>query len=132
MSSEQGVTLYEYVGGTPFFVQLVDDFYAGVAADPVLRPMYPEEDLTAAKARLVGFLVQYWGGPTDYSDARGHPRLRMRHAPFAVDERARDAWFAHMSAAVARSGADEVARDALLAYFTNAATAMINTRRDDS
>jgi hemoglobin len=132
MSSADGITLYEYVGGTSFFERLVDLFYDGVADDPILRPMYPEHDLTGAKQRLVGFLVQYWGGPTHYSDARGHPRLRMRHAPFPVDERARDAWFAHMSDAVARSGADDVARDALLAYFTNAATAMINTRSADS
>jgi hemoglobin len=131
MSEQQGVTLYEYVGGAAFFERLVDDFYAGVAEDPRLRPLYPDRDLTAAKQRLAGFLVQYWGGPTDYSDARGHPRLRMRHAPFVVDEAARDAWFAHMSAAVARSGADDVVKDALLGYFEPAATAMINTRVDE-
>jgi hemoglobin len=124
---ERGVTLYEYVGGTPFFARLVDAFYAGVAADPVLRPMYPD-DLAGPKARLTGFLVQYWGGPTDYSDARGHPRLRLRHAPFVVDQRARDAWLAHMTAAVAASGADDAVATALLDYFAPAATAMINTR----
>jgi hemoglobin len=124
---ERGVTLYEYVGGTPFFERLVDAFYAGVAADPVLRPMYPD-DLAGPKARLTGFLVQYWGGPTDYSDARGHPRLRLRHAPFVVDQRARDAWLAHMTAAVAASGADDAVATALLDYFAPAATAMINTR----
>jgi hemoglobin len=124
---ECGVTLYEYAGGTPFFSRLVDAFYAGVAADPVLRPMYPD-DLAGPKARLTGFLVQYWGGPTDYSDARGHPRLRLRHAPFVVDQRARDAWLAHMTAAVAASGADDAVATALLDYFAPAATAMINTR----
>ena len=126
--SEQpvNVTVYEYVGGTPFFERLVAHFYDGVAHDPVLRPMYPD-DLTEPRAHLVGFLVQYWGGPTDYSDARGHPRLRMRHAPFVVDARARDAWFAHMTAAVAASGADDVVAPALLDYFAHAATAMINT-----
>jgi hemoglobin len=124
---ERGVTLYEYVGGTPFFSRLVDAFYAGVAADPVLRPMYPD-DLAGPKARLTGFLVQYWGGPTDYSDARGHPRLRLRHAPFVVDQRARHAWLAHMTAAVAASGADDAVATALLDYFAPAATAMINTR----
>jgi hemoglobin len=124
---ESGVTLYEYVGGTPFFERLVDAFYAGVAADPLLRPMYPD-DLDGPKARLTGFLVQYWGGPTDYSDARGHPRLRLRHAPFVVDQRARDAWLAHMTAAVAASGADDAVATALFDYFATAATAMINTR----
>jgi hemoglobin len=118
--------VYDHVGGTPFFVRLVDLFYEGVAEDARLRPMYPD-DLTGPKERLVGFLVQYWGGPTDYSDARGHPRLRMRHAPFAVDVAARDAWLAHMTSAVARSGADDAVTDALLTYFASAATAMINT-----
>ena len=109
--SEQpvNVTVYEYVGGTPFFERLVAHFYDGVAHDPVLRPMYPD-DLSESRAHLVGFLVQYWGGPTDYSDAR-----------------ARDAWFAHMTAAVAASGADDVVAPALLDYFAHAATAMINT-----
>jgi hemoglobin len=74
--------------------------------------------------------VQYWGGPTDYSDQRGHPRLRMRHAPFVVDTRARDAWFTHMTAAVAASGANDAVTAALLDYFAHAATAMINTRDD--
>jgi hemoglobin len=122
---QHGVTVYEYVGGTPFFERLVDAFYAGVEADALLRPMYPD-DLAGPKERLTGFLVQYWGGPTDYSDARGHPRLRLRHAPFVVDARARDAWLAHMTAAVTASGADDVVSSALLDYFTHAATAMIN------
>lgn len=120
------VTVYEYVGGTPFFLTLVERFYQGVAADPLLRPMYPE-DLAGAKARLAGFLVQYWGGPTDYSDARGHPRLRMRHAPYRVDTAARDAWFAHMRTAVEASGVDTRVQELMLDYFTHAATAMINT-----
>jgi hemoglobin len=124
--SEPQVSVYEYVGGAPFFVDLVERFYAGVERDPVLRPMYPA-DLRGSKARLAGFLVQYWGGPTDYSDARGHPRLRMRHAPFPVGTRARDAWLAHMRAAIAASGADEVVAPVLLEYFERAATAMINT-----
>jgi len=124
---QQAMTVYEYVGGTPFFARLVEAFYAGVEADPILRPMYPD-DLAGPKARLTGFLVQYWGGPTDYSDARGHPRLRLRHAPFVVDARARDAWLAHMTAAVAASGADDVVSSALLDYFAHAASAMINAR----
>jgi hemoglobin len=119
-------TLYEHVGGEPFFERLVDAFYAGVADDPLLRPMYPD-DLAPAAARLRGFLVQYWGGPADYSAQRGHPRLRMRHAPYVVDAAARDAWWGHMLAAVDASGADDVAREALLEYFARAADAMINT-----
>ena len=75
-------TFYEAVGGHDTFVALVDRFYEGVAGDPVLKPMYPEEDLAPAAARLTAFLEQYWGGPTTYSDTRGHPRLRMRHAPY--------------------------------------------------
>jgi hemoglobin len=124
---DNATTVYDYVGGTPFFERLVEHFYAAVADDPVLRQMYPD-DLTGSKQLLVGFLVQYWGGPTTYSDERGHPRLRMRHAPFVVDTAARDAWFAHMADAVAASGADEVVAPALLDYFARAATAMINTR----
>src|SRR5829696_1513718 len=79
------VTLYELVGGWPWFEQLVDRFYDRVAEDPVLRPLYPEADLSGARRRLTGFLVQYWGGPDDYSRARGHPRLRMRHHPYPID-----------------------------------------------
>ena len=101
MSAPQpGPTLYDLVGGEETFHRLVARFYAGVAADPVLRPLYPEEDLGPAEERLRMFLVQYWGGPRTYSDRRGHPRLRMRHAPFAIGERERDAWLRHMRAAV--------------------------------
>jgi len=121
-------TVYDAVGGTPFFAALVDHFYAGVADDARLRPMYPEQDLTGAKDRLRGFLVQYWGGPTTYSDQRGHPRLRMRHAPYVIDESARDAWLEHMDAAVsAMDPAPEVAV-ALRDYFATAADHMINSR----
>lgn len=120
-------SMYELVGGTPFFVELVDRFYAGVADDAVLRPMYPESDLTGAKERLVGFLVQYWGGPTTYSEERGHPRLRMRHAPFPIDTDARDRWLNHMRAAVAPMAMDDADRAELLGYFAQAADAMRNT-----
>ena len=118
-------TLYELVGGRQWFVDLVDDFYAGVETDPRLAPMYPA-DLTGPRERLSGFLVQYWGGPTTYSDERGHPRLRMRHAPFPIDEAARDAWFAHMSAAVEHRGLDSAVEQVVLQYFATAASAMIN------
>lgn len=94
------MTVYEAVGGEPTFRKLVADFYARVAEDPVLRPLYPEEDLSAAEERLRGFLIQYWGGPSTYSEQRGHPRLRMRHAPFAIGEKERDAWLDQMRAAL--------------------------------
>ena len=118
-------TLYERVGREPFFVDLVEKFYEGVEDDPVLRPMYPE-DLGPPKAHLAGFLAQYWGGPPNYSLERGHPRLRMRHAPFAIDRAARDAWVRHMTEAVARSSASPQDRVLLLAYFEDAATFLMN------
>ena len=121
-------TFYAEIGGHETVARIVEVFYEGVAEDPVLRPLYPDEDLGPAAARLTMFLVQYWGGPTHYSDARGHPRLRMRHAPFAIDDAARDAWLAHMTAAVEASGADDVVKGALLTYFAPASTAMINAR----
>ena len=93
-------TFYAEIGGEPTFRALVARFYAGVREDPILRPMYPADDWDGAETRLRMFLEQYWGGPTTYSENRGHPRLRMRHAPFAVDEKARDAWLSHMRDAV--------------------------------
>ncbi len=91
---------FELLGGEDAFRLLVDEFYAGVATDPVMRPMYPEEDLGPANERLRLFLIQYWGGPTTYSQERGHPRLRMRHAPFVIGAVERDAWLRHMRHAV--------------------------------
>ena len=95
------MSLYQRAGGTPFFEALVGRFYAGVATDPILRPLYPEADLAPAQRRLTLFLIQYWGGPTTYDDERGHPRLRMRHAPFAIGPAARDRWLELMRAALA-------------------------------
>jgi hemoglobin len=92
--------LYELVGGEETFRRLVARFYAGVAADPVLRAVYPEENLASAEERLALFLMQYWGGPRTYSEQRGHPRLRMRHAPFVIGERERQAWLARMREAL--------------------------------
>lgn len=92
--------LYERVGGEATFRTLVDRFYTGVAGDPILRPLYPDEDLAAAAERLTLFLVQYWGGPNTYSEHRGHPRLRMRHVPFHIGPAARDAWLHHMLTAL--------------------------------
>ena len=96
-------TLYDAVGGMPFFERLVDAFYKGVAGDDILLPLYPEApDLRGARHRLTLFLAQYWGGPTTYNDERGHPRLRMRHMPFLIGPQQRDRWLTHMSAAVAQ------------------------------
>lgn len=104
MADEQTPTLFELVGGEPFFRRLVDSFYEGVAADEVLVRLYPEApDLTGAGERLRMFLVQYWGGPTTYSDQRGHPRLRMRHLPFHIGREERDRWLEHMAAAIERA-----------------------------
>jgi hemoglobin len=120
------VTVYEFVGGEPFFEALVDRFYAGVIADPVLAPMYPPEDLAGAKHRLCGFLVQFWGGPDTYSQERGHPRLRMRHFPFAIGEDERNRWMRHMRAAVESADTIAEVKAMLLGYFENSATAMRN------
>lgn len=119
------VTVYEAVGGMPFFERLVARFYEGVAADEVLRPMYPE-DLGAPTRHLTLFLAQYWGGPLTYDEERGHPRLRMRHAPFAIGPEARDRWLVHMRAAVVALAPPPPARDALLDHFGTAAEAMRN------
>ena len=121
------VSVYDAVGGTPFFVDLVSRFYARVESDRVLRPLYPDADLTAAREHLAAFLVQYWGGPTTYSDERGHPRLRMRHAPFAIGHAERDAWYRAMSASVLELDLDVAIERRLLDYFTMAADHMINT-----
>ena len=120
-------TFYEQVGGHETFVRLVDVFYDGVAADPVLRPLYPEEDLSAAKERLRMFLEQYWGGPTTYSQQRGHPRLRLRHAPFRVNPDARDRWLSHMRDAVASLRLPPMLESVLWDYLERAAWSMVNT-----
>jgi hemoglobin len=119
------VTLYEAVGGEAFFVALVDRFYRRVETDPVLRPLYPD-DLVLPRRSLTGFLVQYWGGPATYSEERGHPRLRMRHAPFVIGERERDAWLAAMTGAVREATVGAELETALLDYFEMAAAHMVN------
>jgi hemoglobin len=119
-------SLYERAGGTPFFEALVARFYRGVESDPLLRAIYPEPDLGPAQRRLTLFLIQYWGGPTTYDQERGHPRLRMRHAPFAIGPEARDRWLAHMRAAIADlAPAPEIAGE-LEDYIAMAAEAMRN------
>jgi hemoglobin len=122
------ITLYEAVGGMPFFMALVDAFYDGVAADPEFLAIYPTpDDLGPARRRLALFLAQYWGGPTTYSNERGHPRLRLRHMPFAIGEAERDRWLHHMTAAVDQLDPPAEVQRALLDYFTTAADAMRNT-----
>ena len=120
-------TLYDLVGGEETFRRLVARFYADVATDPVLRPVYPEQDLGPAEERLRMFLVQYWGGPRTYSARRGHPRLRMRHAPFVIGERERDAWLRHMRAAVESLGLPPEHEQPLWRYLEMAAYSMQNS-----
>ncbi|WP_432573461.1 globin [Kineococcus sp. SYSU DK005] len=124
------VTFYDEVGGHETFVRLVDVFYDGVAADEVLRPLYPEADLGPARERLRMFLEQYWGGPTTYSEQRGHPRLRMRHAPFKVNPDARDRWLAHMRVAVDSLDLPPAQHGLLWDYLERAAHSMLNTFED--
>ena len=119
-------SVYELAGGEDAFRRLVSRFYVRVAEDPVLRAVYPEEDLSAATERLTLFLIQYWGGPATYSERRGHPRLRMRHQPFPIGQRERDAWLRQMTAAVESMEFEPAVRKALLDYFETASTAMIN------
>jgi hemoglobin len=125
------VNLYDAVGGQPFFDELVARFYRGVADDPLLRPMYPD-DLTDPARHLALFLGQYWGGPSTYGDERGHPRLRMRHAPFVIAEPERDAWLRHMSAALDSLVVERQIHPAIearmLDYFGMAADGMVNAR----
>jgi hemoglobin len=118
--------VYEAAGGEETFRRLVERFYAAVVTDAVLRPLYPEEDLTGATEHLTLFLIQYWGGPSTYNERRGHPRLRMRHQPFAIGRAERDAWLGHMTAAVDSLQLSPPLRKALLDYFEAASTAMIN------
>jgi hemoglobin len=124
---ESVATLYDEVGGMPFFEGLVDRFYAGVAADPMLLRLYPDQqDLGPARRRLTLFLAQYWGGPTTYSAERGHPRLRQRHFPFAIGPQERDHWLAAMRDAVAAMAPPPDVAARLDDYFVSAAEAMRN------
>src|SRR5438094_6569861 len=118
-------TLYTQIGGLETFHRLVDAFYQGVETDPILRPMYPD-DLTESREHLALFLAQFFGGPGTYSEQRGHPRLRMRHLPFAIDAAARDAWLKHMRAAVEEVAIPEPAQGALLSYFSQTADFLVN------
>lgn len=120
-------SFYDEVGGAPTFEGIVSRFYAIVESDPVLRPLYPDEHLEAAAVRLRMFLEQYWGGPRTYSDQRGHPRLRLRHAPFVIGLPERDAWLAAMSTAVDGADLEPAARERLWSYLVMAADSMVNS-----
>lgn len=122
----EGQTVYEQVGGDETFRHLVDCFYARIERDDLLRPLFPD-DLTQGKERQFLFLTQFWGGPPRYNDLRGHPRLRMRHAPFRIGRAERDAWVGHMLAAIDEVGIAEPAGSQMRAYFENAATFLINS-----
>jgi hemoglobin len=119
--------LFERAGGEQAFRLLVERFYQGVALDPLLRPLYPEEDLGPAAERLTLFLIQYWGGPNTYSQTRGHPRLRMRHAPFVIGAAERDAWLGHMRTALDSLGLAPDVDDQLWSYLATAADSLRNS-----
>ncbi|MEV4722616.1 globin [Micromonospora humida] len=123
-------TFFDAVGGEPTFRRLVDRFYAGIADDPLLRPMYPEDDLGPASERMTLFLMQYWGGPNTYSAQRGHPRLRMRHAPFRIGAAERDAWLRHMRRAVDDLDLPPELAATLWDYLERSAYFMVNVMED--
>lgn len=120
-------TFYEEIGGEETIRAIVHRFYAGVAEDPLLRPMYPEQDLGPAEERFALFLIQYWGGPGTYSAERGHPRLRMRHAPFAVTPESAERWLHHFRAGLDEADLTEEQDAEFWKYVTHAAQFMINT-----
>lgn len=123
-------SFYDAVGGHDTFRTLVGRFYQLVREDEILLPLYPEDDLDGAEDRLRMFLEQYWGGPRTYSDQRGHPRLRMRHAPYRIGFLERDAWLRNMHIAVAEIDSatlDDARRRELLAYLEMAADSMVNS-----
>lgn len=120
-------SLFDAVGGEEFFVKLVDGFYFGIESDEVLRPMYVDQDLTESRRHLTLFLQQYWGGPSIYQSERGHPRLRMRHMPFVIDDDARDRWIYHMHASLSQIEMDEALREQLWTYLVSAAHSLVNT-----
>ncbi len=120
-------TFSDAIGGYPTIARIVDRFYQGVATDEVLRPLDPEADLGPAQERFTLFLVQYWGGPSTYSEKRGHPRLRMRHAPFAVTPRAKEHWLLHFRAGLDEAGLSPEHDAQFWDYVTHAAQFMVNT-----
>ncbi len=127
MTDQSHDSFFAQVGGHPTFAKLAHVFYQGVSRDDALKPMYPEDDLGPAEERLRMFLEQYFGGPTTYSDTRGHPRLRMRHFPYPITHDARRRWLEHMTAAVDSLDLAPLQRETMMDYFDRAATAMLNT-----
>ena len=128
---EREKSIWDQLGGTDggapdAFAELVDRFYDGIENDPIIRPMYPDEDMPGARERLALFLIQYFGGPAIYSEQHGHPRLRMRHSPFIVNADARDRWVSHMSASLAQLEIPPALRDQLWSYLVSAADSLIN------
>jgi hemoglobin len=123
-------SFYDQVGGHETFRKLVHEFYAGVAGDPELRALYPEDDLGSAELRLRMFLEQYWGGPPTYSEERGHPRLRMRHHPFKITPTQRDRWLTHMMAAIDTLDLEPAHELILRDYLDRAAQSMVNSLKD--
>lgn len=121
------VTFYDQIGGEATIRKITERFYAQVAEDPIMSEMYPEEDLGPAEERLRLFLMQYWGGPTTYSDTRGHPRLRMRHQPFAIDPQARDTWLKYMRVALSEAGLAPLQEATFWDYLERAAHSLVNT-----
>jgi hemoglobin len=126
VTTQESIAFYDAIGGEDAFRRLVSRFYEGVAEDPLLRPLYPEEDLSGAEERLRLFLIQYWGGPGTYSQQRGHPRLRMRHAPFVIGEPERDAWLKHMRDAVQSLELEPEREQQLWDYLVYAAHSLVN------
>ncbi len=124
---DEAPTFYDAIGGYPTVAKIVDRFYEGVATDDVLRALYPEADLGPAAERLTMFLVQYWGGPSTYSEQRGHPRLRMRHAPFKVNPEARDRWLLHFREGLDSANLSPELDAKFWDYVTSAAQFMVNT-----
>lgn len=122
--------LFDQMGGEQTFTQIAAVFYQQVANDPLLKQMYPEQDLAPAQERLRLFLIQYWGGPESYQQQRGHPRLRMRHAPFKINPEARAHWLQHMQVALASTKLSQMHREMIWDYFERAATSMVNTFED--
>jgi hemoglobin len=125
-------SFYDQVGGAETFRRLVHRFYQGVSDDPLLRPLYPDADLSEAETRLRMFLEQYWGGPKAYGEQRGHPRLRLRHAPFVIGPAERDAWLGHMSDALAELGLPAEQHAVLWEYLTMAAQSLVNVPETDA
>ena len=130
MAERDTTNYYELFGGEPFFADLVSQFYARVATNEILRPMYPETDMAGAAHRLQIFLAQYWGGPTTYQEERGHPRLRMRHAGFKIGPAAKDAWLTCMRQAVVGMEMQPEAQEKLWRYLEGAAEHLLNSFED--